>query len=182
MSKQQPMCDQEPWNNIRHRCCCVFHNGDDPPISECDYHRTLRTDNDRLRAECLRLSHAEAEAMAVVLSQEGQIERLRVEHLSNINLAISYLAQVAGMLNDGDIDKAQEFCYAAAESWTQNIAELEVVENRSAALAGAADQPSEPLTHICYFCHARVIDGTAYCGHCGTKQPVTADPTNGATE
>lgn len=34
---------------------------------------------ERLRAECLQLSHAEAEAMSVVLSQEGTIERLRAE-------------------------------------------------------------------------------------------------------
>jgi short-subunit dehydrogenase len=34
---------------------------------------------ERLQAECLRLNHAEAEAMSVVLSQEGQIERLRQE-------------------------------------------------------------------------------------------------------
>jgi hypothetical protein len=117
-----------------------------------------------------------------------EIERLRVEHLSNINLAISYLAQVAGMLNDGDIDKAQEFCYAAAESWTQNIAELEVVENRSAALAGAADQPSA----ICPACKGSGEDGYEYvegfavgpspCRDCNGTGERAADPTNGATE
>jgi hypothetical protein len=32
---------------------------------------------ERLRAECLRLNHAEAEAMSVVLSLEGMVERLR---------------------------------------------------------------------------------------------------------
>jgi hypothetical protein len=34
---------------------------------------------ERLRAECLRLHHAEAEAMAVVLSLESTVERLRAE-------------------------------------------------------------------------------------------------------
>lgn len=33
---------------------------------------------EQLRSECLRLSHAEAEAMSVVLSQEGQIEQLQL--------------------------------------------------------------------------------------------------------
>jgi len=44
-----------------------------------DLVRELEPQIERLRAECLRLSHAEAEAMSVVLSLEGQVERLRAE-------------------------------------------------------------------------------------------------------
>ena len=39
--------------------------------------KTLADEVRGLRAECLRLHHAEAEAMAVVLSLESTVERLR---------------------------------------------------------------------------------------------------------
>jgi hypothetical protein len=42
-----------------------------------EYANGIAGEIERLRAECLRLNHAEAEAMSVVLSQEGQIERLK---------------------------------------------------------------------------------------------------------
>lgn len=46
---------------------------------EIKSNRAWREECERLRTECLRLNHAEAEAMSVVLSQEGQIERLQAE-------------------------------------------------------------------------------------------------------
>jgi hypothetical protein len=58
MSKQRkpPLCDQLPWNHIRHRCCCVFDfDGDnDEPLAECNYHEQLRADNERLRKDAER--------------------------------------------------------------------------------------------------------------------------------
>lgn len=56
-----PMCACETFYKTHHPDCPV------------------RREIEQLRAECLRLQHAEAEAMAVVLSQEGQIEKLQCD-------------------------------------------------------------------------------------------------------
>jgi hypothetical protein len=42
--QRPPLCDQYPWNHIRHRCCCVFDFDSDigEPLEECGYHARLR--------------------------------------------------------------------------------------------------------------------------------------------
>lgn len=60
-----------------------------------DKYARLEEEKTQLRAECLRLHHAEAEAMAVVLSQEEQIERMRKDAIDHTGLRVAcqYLLQ-----------------------------------------------------------------------------------------
>lgn len=57
-----------------------------------------------------------------------EIERMRVElaecrreHLANIEYAVSCLGQIYGMLDEGRLDQAEDFCRGAAETFTQDI-------------------------------------------------------------
>ena len=60
----------------------------------------LRAEVEALRAECLRLSHAEADAMSVVLSQEEQIGKLRAE-VEALRAERDALKKLAKMAVDG---------------------------------------------------------------------------------
>ena len=61
-----------------------------------------------------------------------EIDRLRAElaavkraRRNDIDLSISYLAQIYGLLEGGSVDEAADFCRSAAETWTQDISELD---------------------------------------------------------
>jgi len=73
----------------------------------------------QLRAECLRLHHAEAEAMAVVLSQEEQIERMRKDAIDHTGLRVAcqYLLQAyeAGSDLQTSIDRVERALAAKEE-------------------------------------------------------------------
>lgn len=55
--RKAPLCDQPKWNNLRHRCCCVFdHDSDeDQPLAECHYHELRSREIERLRNENFEL-------------------------------------------------------------------------------------------------------------------------------
>lgn len=72
-----------------------------------------------------RMVHSEAERDAAVVSRR-----------KDIDLAISHLAQVYGLLEEGDLDKASDYCRAAADSWTQDI---DVLDNTINAARGKND-------------------------------------------
>lgn len=49
------------------------------------------------------------------------------KHLSDINLAISHLGQIFGLIEAGKIDEASDYCRCAADSWTQDIARIDAL-------------------------------------------------------
>jgi chromosome segregation ATPase len=88
--------------------------------------------NNELSAEIERLKESNerawANGAAFAKSAEedrAEVERLRALRRSDIALAISYLGQIYGLIEEGELDKASELCRGAAESWTQDIAELD---------------------------------------------------------
>ena len=47
--------------------------------------------------------------------------------LADIELAIAHLGQIYGLLEERRFDEASDYCRGAAESWTQDIAELDAI-------------------------------------------------------
>ena len=56
---------------------------------------------------------------------------LRKDRLADIRLSISHLGQIYGLLNEGKVDEASDYCRAAADSWTQDIDELSEAIDRA---------------------------------------------------
>jgi hypothetical protein len=69
----------------------------------------------------------ERQALVTEADANAEIERaVRVAltlRRQDIELAITYLGRVYGLLQEGKPDEAGEFCRATAEAWTQDLAE-----------------------------------------------------------
>ena len=60
-----------------------------------------------------------------VAALQRENEALRKQRRSDIDLSISFLSQVYGLIEEGKIDEASDVCRYAAKTWTQDIAELD---------------------------------------------------------
>jgi hypothetical protein len=78
-------------------------------------------------ADCileLRRLHAENEAL------RSEIKRLQKEWSDTIDLSITHLGQVYGLISQGKSDEAAEYCRGAAEMWTQDIAAIDAERSK----------------------------------------------------
>jgi hypothetical protein len=112
---------------------------------ESDYYDDVRV---TAAAAELRRLHAEVAAMNkrydeihkwydVVLERaenaEAEVERLRADRLSDINLHVMVLGQLFGMIDEGLINDAINLCAAAAKTCAQDIAEIEAASAKEKA-------------------------------------------------
>ena len=78
-------------------------------------------------------SYESLSKFAALLQREIGAENaeLRKDRLADIRLSISHLGQIYGLIQEGKIDEASDYCRAAADSWTQDIDELSEAIDRA---------------------------------------------------
>ena len=47
----------------------------------------------------------------------SEVEKLKALNKQNIDLAIAHLAQIYGLIEQGKVNEASDYCLRAAESW-----------------------------------------------------------------
>jgi flagellar biosynthesis/type III secretory pathway protein FliH len=88
----------------------------------------LERENEALRKDAeLALAQAREEGR-----REGMREALRVSEQ-----AVSDLAQIYGLLQEGKVDEAEDYCRCAAEGYTQDIARFSETPGASAITRAA---------------------------------------------
>jgi antirestriction protein ArdC len=63
----------------------------------------------------------------------AEVERLRADRLSDINLHVMVLGQLFGVIDEGLINDAINLCAAAAKTCAQDIAEIEAASAKEKA-------------------------------------------------
>lgn len=85
---------------------------------------------DQIAALKSKLTAAETERDLLRARVAGLEEGLRSTlqaRRGDISLTVSHLGQVCGLLDEGKIDKADEYARAAAQAFTQDIAEIDAL-------------------------------------------------------
>ena len=68
-----------------------------------------------------------------IVKLRAEVERLRADRLSDINLHVMVLGQLFGMIDEGLINDAINLCAAAAKTCAQDIAEIEAASAKEKA-------------------------------------------------